>query len=150
MALAQPSPRGAKSTSIDAARTQGAMPPRSTRMPRADRSLDLGLALRAHEVVDGCHEVDRRSSFDRHGKRGLVMRFSRSERDHGSAKKSPHAIDHIAVGHADTNYRKTRLGRRPGKKRSFALEDSREPMEIGRVDAQVLSLHKRRVNVAGL
>jgi hypothetical protein len=103
-------------------------------MPRANCSLDLGLALRAHEVVDGRHEIDRWSSFDGHGERTFVMCFPRSQWDHGSVKKSPHAIDYVAIGHADTHYRKTRLGWRPREERSFALEDPDEPMEVSRVD----------------
>lgn len=103
-------------------------------MPRADCSLYLGLALPAHEIVDGRHEIDRRSSFDGHGERRIVMRFPRSEWHDGSVKKSPHTIDHVAVGHAHAHDRKIRLGRRPRQERSFSLEDPDEPMEIGRVD----------------
>ena len=103
-------------------------------MPRADRSLDLGLALRAHEIVDCRHEIDRRSSFDGHGERGLVVCFSRAEWHDRSVKESAHPIDDITIGHAYAHDRKTWLGWRPRQERSFALEDPNEPVEVGPVD----------------
>jgi hypothetical protein len=110
------------------------VPVRSTAVPREDRSLDLGAAFRTHGLVHRHHEFDRWGALDRHGKWLLVVFTTRSQRHDCPIEKSRNAFDDVAIGHAHAHNRKTWLGGRPGEERSFAFEDSGQPMEIERVD----------------
>lgn len=72
-------------------------------VPRENRSLNFGLAFRAHEAENRAHNIDRRRTFDRHGERSLMVFTPRSQRHYRPIEKPCYAFDYVAVGHADTD-----------------------------------------------